>query len=146
MKIIIFEALLLLGVVNQLFLHPRIEALRASGDHHPLRVIFLLGLTSVLAGGAVAKEHVALRGAVLHGSARNQAYRLTPPSTPLVRRCPRLRRKRRLRRPGGEEQREAVMGQMVTGYRVSGRLAPPQSADSHEGTPGSIRLPIADPT
>ena len=40
-KILIFGTLLLLGIVNQFWLHPRIEALRAAGDDRPLRVLLV---------------------------------------------------------------------------------------------------------
>ena len=42
-KILIFGTLLLLGVFNQFWLHPRIDALRAAGDERPLRTILARG-------------------------------------------------------------------------------------------------------
>ncbi|WP_392871864.1 copper resistance D family protein [Streptomyces sp. LN499] len=40
-KILIFGALLLLGVFNQFWLHPRVDALRAAGDERPLRKLLV---------------------------------------------------------------------------------------------------------
>jgi putative copper export protein len=48
-KIIIFGVLLLLGIANQFFLEPRIEALRAAGDQRSLAVTLTRRFPAVIA-------------------------------------------------------------------------------------------------
>jgi len=48
-KILIFGTLLLLGMANQFWLHPRIEALRAAGDQRGLRQILVTRFPAVIA-------------------------------------------------------------------------------------------------
>jgi uncharacterized membrane protein len=73
-KILIFGVLLMLGVVNQFWLHPRIEACRASGDQRPLPVLLLSQFRAVIASEVVLGLSVLLVAPFLHGSARNQAF------------------------------------------------------------------------
>ena len=63
-KILIFGTLLLLGVVNQFWLHPRIEALRAAGDERPLRTILVRRFPAMVAIEMLLGHDRAVRGAV----------------------------------------------------------------------------------
>jgi putative copper export protein len=73
-KILIFGSLLLLGIVNQFVLHPRIDALRAAGDERPLRTVLVRDFPAVVAAEVVLALSVLMVAPFLHGSARNQAF------------------------------------------------------------------------
>jgi putative copper export protein/methionine-rich copper-binding protein CopC len=73
-KILIFGALLLLGAVNQFWLHPKIEALRAAGDERPLRAILTRDFRITVAVEVLLGAAVLMVAPFLHGSARNQAF------------------------------------------------------------------------
>jgi copper transport protein len=73
-KILIFGTLLLLGVVNQFWLHPRVDALRAAGDERPLRTVLVREFPAVVAVEAVLGMSLLFVAPFLHGSARNQAF------------------------------------------------------------------------
>jgi len=73
-KVVIFSGLLLLGAVNQFWLHPRIEASRRAGDDRPLRTILARDFPLVVAVELVLGLSVLFVAPFLHGSARNQAY------------------------------------------------------------------------
>lgn len=73
-KILLFCALLLLGAVNQFWLHPRVEALRAAGDTRPLRVILARQFPVTVTVEVLLGLTVLLVAPFLHGSARNEAY------------------------------------------------------------------------
>jgi putative copper export protein len=73
-KILLFGSLLLLGVVNQFWLHPRIEALRAAGDHRPLGVLLAREFRTTVAVELLLGLGVLFVAPFLHGSARNQAF------------------------------------------------------------------------
>ena len=73
-KILIFGSLLLLGMVNQFWLHPRIDALRAAGDARPLRTVLTRDFPAVVLAEVVLGLSVLMVAPFLHGSARNQAF------------------------------------------------------------------------
>jgi putative copper export protein len=73
-KILIFGALLLLGIVNQYWLHPRIEALRAAGDDRPLRVLLVREFRTTVGVELLLGLSVLFVAPFLGGSARNQAF------------------------------------------------------------------------
>ncbi|MFJ8157941.1 CopD family protein [Streptomyces sp. NPDC094468] len=73
-KILIFGTLLLLGVFNQVWLHPRIDALRAGGDERPLRTILLRQFPAVVTVETLLGMALLFVAPFLHGSARNQAF------------------------------------------------------------------------
>ncbi|MFE5140633.1 copper resistance D family protein [Streptomyces fagopyri] len=73
-KILIFGTLLLLGVFNQFWLHPRIDALRAAGDERPLRTILVRRFPAVVAVETLLGMSLLFVAPFLHGSARNQAF------------------------------------------------------------------------
>ncbi|MFI6017372.1 copper resistance D family protein [Streptomyces sp. NPDC051287] len=73
-KILIFGTLLLLGVFNQFWLHPRIDALRAGGDERPLRTILLRQFPAVVTVETLLGMALLFVAPFLHGSARNQAF------------------------------------------------------------------------
>jgi putative copper export protein len=91
-KILLFGALLLLGVFNQFWLHPRIEALRASGDERPLRSILLRQFPAVVGLEVLLGLSVLFVAPFLHGSARNQAYQagMAKHSAVVVKHLPKL--------------------------------------------------------
>lgn len=73
-KILIFGTLLLLGIANQFWLHPRIEALRASGDDRPLRTLLVREFRIVVSVELLLVLTVLFVAPFLSGSARNQAF------------------------------------------------------------------------
>jgi putative copper export protein len=73
-KILVFVALLLLGAVNQFWLHPRIDALRAGGDDRPLLTLLTRQFPLTVALEALLGLTVLMVAPFLHGSARNQAF------------------------------------------------------------------------
>ncbi len=73
-KILIFGTLLLLGVFNQFWLHPRIDALRAAGDDRPLHTLLVRRFPAVVTLEALLGMTVVFVAPFLHGSARNQAF------------------------------------------------------------------------
>jgi putative copper export protein len=126
-KIIIFGALLLLGMANQFLLHPRIEALRVAGDQRSLRTILVRRFPAVIAVELLLGLTVLFVAPFLHGSARNQAYQAQPsvylgaPADSLAK----LPAKQASASTWvlGTVETLAVAGIMVAGYRASGRLA-----------------------
>lgn len=73
-KILIFGSLLLLGIVNQFWLHPRIERLRSTGDQRRLGVLLVREFPGVVAVEVLLGLSVLFVAPFLHGSARNQAF------------------------------------------------------------------------
>ncbi|GII33883.1 hypothetical protein Pmi06nite_73250 [Planotetraspora mira] len=131
-KILIFGTMLLLGVFNQFWLHPRIDALRAGGDQRSLRTILLRQFPALLAVELLLGMTVLFVAPFLHGSARNQAYQAeaakhaTSPSAEL----PKIPAKQVSASTWtwGTAETLAVIVVMVGGYRVSGRIARSRTA------------------
>ena len=126
-KIIIFGVLLLLGIGNQFFMHPRIEALRAVGDQRGLAVILTRRFPVVVALELLLVMTVLFVAPFLAGSARNQAYQAQPSvykSAPAGN-LPKISGKESSAATWVEGTAEtiAVAAIMIAGYRVSGRLA-----------------------
>ncbi|MBO0883761.1 MAG: hypothetical protein J2P17_26180, partial [Mycobacterium sp.] len=69
-----FGTLLLLGMVNQFWLHPRIQAMRAAGDQRPLRTILARRFPAVVHMELLLGMTVLFVAPFRHGSARNQAF------------------------------------------------------------------------
>lgn len=125
-KILIFGALLLLGVVNQFWLHPRIEALRAGGDERPLRTIVVRRFPAVVAVELLLGMTVLFVAPFLHGSARNQAFQADAATHGApVADLPKIpdKKVRASTWVWGSAETVIVVALMVGGYRVSGRLA-----------------------
>ncbi|QMU80220.1 CopD family protein [Streptacidiphilus sp. PB12-B1b] len=128
-KILIFGALLLLGVFNQFWLHPRIEALRAGGDQRPPATMLLRRFPAVVAAEVVLGMALLFVAPFLHGSARNQAYqaRVAEHSAVAVpaKELPKLKPKQATDSTWvwGTLETLAVVALMGGGYRCSGRLA-----------------------
>ncbi|HJQ45043.1 MAG TPA: CopD family protein [Amycolatopsis sp.] len=126
-KILIFGALLALGVVNQFWLHPRIEALRAAGDDRPLRTVLLRQFPAVVAIEVLLGLAVLFVAPFLHGSARTQAFQAeaakhaVSADAPL----PKLPAKEAsvTTLAWGTGETVVVLVVMVAGHRLSGRLA-----------------------
>ena len=128
-KIIIFGGLLLLGMYNQFWLHPRVDALRAAGEERPLATVLLRKFPLVVATEVLLGLALLFVAPFLHGSARNQAYQanLAEHSVTAVdaKALPKLPAKTATASTWvwGSAETVAVVALMVGGYRVSGRLA-----------------------
>jgi hypothetical protein len=128
-KLLIFGTLLLLGMANQFWLHPRIEALRAAGDQRHLAAILLRHFPALVAVELVLGMSVLFIAPFLHGSARNQAYQasiaqhITTP-TPADK-LPKLPDKQASSSTWayGTAETIVVAVVMLAGYGVSGRFA-----------------------
>ena len=148
-KIIIFGALLLLGMANQFWLHPRIEALRVAGDQRSLREILLRRFPALVAVELLLGLTVLFAAPFLHGSARNQAYQAQPsvydgaPAGAL----PKLPAKQASASTWvlGTVETLAVAGVMIAGYRASGRLARRRVLAAATAVPVPVPVP-QDPT
>lgn len=128
-KILIFGALLLLGVFNQFWLHPRIEALRDDGDQRPLRTVLVRQFPVVVAVEVLLGLSLLFVAPFLHGSARNQAFQADAAKHSAVAldhdHLPKLKAKEASTSTWvwGSAETIAVIGVMIAGYRVSGNLA-----------------------
>lgn len=126
-KILIFGTLLLLGAFNQFWLHPRIDALRAAGDHRPLRVILARRFPAVVALETLLAMAVLFVAPFLHGSARNQAFQadVARHATEPLAKLPKLPPKEVTASTWtlGTLETLLVIAAMVVGYWLSGRLA-----------------------
>lgn len=131
-KILIFGTLLLLGIVNQFWLHPRIEALRVAGDERPLRTILVRQFRTVVAVELLLISTVLFVAPFLHGSARNQAFQADAArhATAADAELPKIADKQvgASTWTWGTLETVAVIAVMVGGYRVSGRIARRRSA------------------
>jgi putative copper export protein len=130
-KILIFGTLLLLGMANQFWLHPRIEALRAAGDQRPLRAILARRFPAVVTVELLLVVTVLFVAPFLHGSARNQAFQADAAAhaavsaTGTTAKLPKIPAKQVSASTWvwGTAETVIVIAVMVAGYRVSGRLA-----------------------
>lgn len=127
MKILIFGTMLLLGVFNQFWLHPRIEALRAGGDQRRLRTILLRRFPALLAVELLLGMTVLFVAPFLHGSARNQAFQAEAAAhaTSASAELPKIPAKQVSASTWtwGTAETLLVIAAMAAGYRVSGRVA-----------------------
>jgi putative copper export protein len=131
-KIIIFGTLMLLGIANQFWLHPRIEALRAAGDQRPLRAILVRRFPALIAVELLLGLTVLFVAPFLHGSARNEGFQdntaahATSATAPL----PKIQAKDVSASTWveGTAETAVVIAVMIGGYRVSGRLARSRTA------------------
>ncbi|MCM3923659.1 CopD family protein [Frankia sp. AiPs1] len=139
-KILIVAALLLLGVANQFWLHPRIDALRAAGDGRPLRVILARRFPALLAVEVLLGLTVVMVAPFLHGSARNQAFQeqAAKHATTTTATLPKIAKKEVSASTWiyGSAETVAVVVVMVAGYQTSGRIARRRVA--------SVTVPTAD--
>jgi putative copper export protein len=127
-KIVLFGTLLLIGMVNQFWLHPRIEAHRAAGDHRPLSVLLAREFRTTVAVELLLGLGVLFVAPFLHGSARNQAFqadlathgakihKITPKDVSASTWI------------WGISETFAVIAVMAIGYYLSGRVAQRRSA------------------
>lgn len=126
-KILLFGSMLLLGMFNQFWLHPRIEALRTAGDQRPLRTILLRQFPTVIGLEVLLGLAVLFVAPFLHGSARNQAYQagLAQHSAAVLGKLPKLAPKTAHASTWmwGTAETVVVIAVMIVGYRVSERLA-----------------------
>jgi hypothetical protein len=119
----------LLGIANQFWLHPRIEALRAAGDSRPVRVILLREFPITVALEVLLGLSVLMVAPFLHGSARNQAFQASAaaqaPAGTKAKDLPKAPRKTASASTWVYGTAETVLVIVVTagGYRVSCRLA-----------------------
>jgi putative copper export protein len=126
-KILLFGTLLVLGVVNQFWLHPRVEALRAAGDERPLRTILARQFPAVIAVELILGLTVLFVAPFLHGSARNQAFQADAAkhATAADAKLPKISAKKVSASTWvwGTAETVVIVGIMAAGYQVSGRLA-----------------------
>jgi copper transport protein len=131
-KILIFGVLLLLGMFNQFWLHPRIEALRASGDERPLATILTRQFPALVAAELLLGMSVLFVAPFLHGSARNEAFQANAAAhaTSASAELPKIESKQVSASTWVEGTAEtvAVIAVMIAGYRLSGRLARSRTA------------------
>lgn len=126
-KILIFGTLLVLGIVNQFWLHPRVEALRAAGDELPLRTILARQFPAVVAAELVLGLTVLFIAPFLHGSARNQAFQAEAAehAASADAKLPKIAAKEVSAGTWiwGSAETVVVIAVMAAGYQASGRLA-----------------------
>ncbi|MFC4033450.1 copper resistance D family protein [Streptomyces polygonati] len=126
-KILIFGALLLLGAFNQFWLHPRVDALRATGDERPLRTILVRDFPVVITVEALLGMTVLFVAPFLHGSARNQAFQASAAKHSAVSLddLPKIPAKEVSASTWvwGTSETLAVIAVMIVGYWASGVLA-----------------------
>jgi uncharacterized membrane protein len=131
-KILIFGTLLLLGILNQFWLHPRIDALRAAGDQRAVRTILTRQFPATIAVEMLLGLTVLMVAPFLHGSARNQAFQagFAQHATSAAATPPKIADKQvsATTWAWGSAETVAVIAVMIGGYRVSGRLARSRSA------------------
>ncbi|MFC1432187.1 CopD family protein [Streptacidiphilus sp. N1-3] len=140
-KILLFGGLLLLGVFNQFWLHPRIEALRAGGDRRPLGTLLLRRFPAVVGTEVLLGLTVLFVAPFLHGSARNQAFQagLAKHSAAVTDTLPKLAPKvaHASTWAWGTAETVLVIALMIVGYRISARLARRRSAATAAVTPAN---------
>jgi putative copper export protein len=124
-KILIFGTLLALGIVNQFWLHPRLEALRAAGEDRPLRVLLVREFRCTVAAELLLLLNVLFIAPFLSGSARNQAFQAEAARTATSAKLPKIPAKEVSASTWvwGITESVAVIAIMVAGYYVSGRVA-----------------------
>jgi putative copper export protein len=125
-KILVFGTMLLLGMANQFWLHPKIEALRAAGDERPLRTILVREFRGTIAAEVVLGLSVLLIAPFLHGSARNQAFQASEAhhgvaESALTRIAPKVVSSSTWM--FGTAETVLVLALMIGGYLYSGRIA-----------------------
>jgi hypothetical protein len=134
-KILIFGTLLSLGVFNQFWLHPRIEALRAGGDQRALRTLLVRRFPIVLGVETLLGATVLFVAPFLHGSARNQAFQANAAqhATSALKDLPKIPAKEVSLSTWvlGTTETAAVIAVMIAGYYISGRLARRRIAAIH---------------
>ncbi|WP_392750260.1 copper resistance D family protein [Streptomyces sp. LN590] len=126
-KILIFGALLLLGVFNQFWLHPRVDALRAAGDERPLHKLLVREFPVVITVEALLGMALLFVAPFLHGSARNQAFQadVAKHSTVALDELPKIADKAVSTSTWvwGTTETIAVIAVMIVGYWISGTIA-----------------------
>ncbi len=124
-KILIFGTLLGLGIVNQFWLHPRLEALRAAGDDRPLRVLLGREFRITVAAELLLLLSVLFIAPFLSGSARNQAFQAEAAKTATSAKLPKIPAKEVSASTWvwGITETVAVIAIMIAAYFVSGRVA-----------------------
>lgn len=138
-KILLFGSLLLLGVFNQFWLHPRIDALRTAGDRRPLRTILLRQFPAVVGTEVLLGLTVLFVAPFLHGSARNQAFQADAAehSTGALDHLPKLAPKvaHASTWAWGTAETLVVIAVMIAAYRLSDHLARRRTATTPAVSP-----------
>jgi hypothetical protein len=128
-KILIFGTLLLLGVLNQFWIHPRIVAMRVAGDRRPLHVILVRQFPATLTIETLLGMAQLFVAPFLHGSARNQAFQanLAKNATTSLTHLPKIPAKEATATTlvWGTTETTAVIAVMIAGYWLSGKARPP---------------------
>jgi uncharacterized membrane protein len=141
-KILIFGTMLLLGMVNQFWLHPRISALRTAGDDRPILTLLARRFPVLIALEVLLGLTVMLVAPFLHGSARSQAFQADAAqhATSVTAKLPKLPPKEVSASTWawGTSETAAVIAVMIAGYGISGRLARRRAADPSTTRPHSL--------
>jgi len=98
-KILIFGTMLLLGMVNQFWLHPRIDAHRAGGDERALLTILMRRFPAIVAVEVLAISVTAVLPKIPAKEVTSSTW------------------------VWGASETVAVAGVMIIGFAVSGRIA-----------------------
>lgn len=119
--------MLLLGMANQFWLHPRIDALRAAGDERALLTILMRRFPAIVAVEVLLGLTVLMVAPFLHGSARNQAFQAeaAKQATSVTAVLPKIPAKEVTTSTWvlGASETVAVASVMIIGFAVSGRIA-----------------------
>lgn len=139
-KILIFGSMLLLGMVNQFWLHPRIAALRAAGDDRSLFAILTTEFRAAVAVEAVLGVSILMVAPFLHGSARSQAFQAKAAAAGVPGKLPKLPPKEVMTSTWmyGTVATVAVIGVMLVGFWLSNRIAQRRVAEAYPA-PGAGR-------
>jgi putative copper export protein len=126
-KILIVGTMLLIGIFNQFWLHPRVDALRAAGDERALLTLLARTFPVTIACEVLLGLTVLLVAPFLHGSARNQAFQADAAehATSAKAKLPKIAAKEVSASTWvwGSAETVAVIVVMAGGYQVSGRIA-----------------------
>ncbi|SEP69823.1 hypothetical protein SAMN04487983_1001302 [Streptomyces sp. yr375] len=114
-------------MLNQFWLHPRVDALRAAGDERPLRTLLVREFPIVITVETLLGLALLFVAPFLHGSARNQAYQaeVAEHSSIALDELPKLAPKEADASTWlwGTGETIAVIAVMIVGYWVSGAVA-----------------------
>jgi hypothetical protein len=149
-KILIFGTLLLLGLANQFWLHPRIEALRAAGDDRPLHAVLARRFPALVGTELLLGLAVLFVAPFLHGSARNEAFQANAARHAASAAAPLSKIPAKHASAStwvlGSAETIAVIAVMIGGYRVSGRVARSRAAAAVTRNAAAAARPAAVPT
>jgi putative copper export protein len=136
-KILIFGSMLLLGMVNQFSLHPKITAMRAAGDDRSLLAILATEFRAAVAVEAVLGVSILMVAPFLHGSARSQAFQAQAAADGVTGKLPKLPPKEVMTSTWiyGTLETLAIIGVMLVSFWVSNRIAKRRATETYPTSP-----------